>query len=263
MEGIDWKSLADSVYQQLRLRSFPVAARLSPEEGDWPEKTRRPSQVMGKRITICQAMTLARVYGWTVGLAREDMICVPSMLAFGQTGAKEPKRVLGRFFCKVEWTKDEESAATDLGSMSFLEKGRVRSLVLSPLQKGLYHPDTIAVYGNPAQIMRLVQAWSYMAGKRVDGEFGGKVECTEYLIAPYILGRPRIAIPGNGDRVMSMTQDDELVFALPGKDLPQVVEGLARAGRALGARYPVPFYQNFQPEFPKVFGELAREADAE
>jgi hypothetical protein len=54
-----------------------------------------------------------------------------------------------------------------------------------------------------------------------------------------------------GDRIFSMTQDDELVFGLPGKGLEALVQGLREAGSKIGARYPVTFYQNFQPEFPK------------
>jgi uncharacterized protein (DUF169 family) len=41
--------------------------------------------------------------------------------------------------------------------------------------------------------------------------------CTEYLIAPFKTATPRIAIPGLGDRIFSMTQDDELVLSIPGK----------------------------------------------
>ena len=56
-----------------------------------------------------------------------------------------------------------------------------------------------------------------------------------------------------------MTQDDEMAFALPGSGLADLVEGLKTAGRAIGARYPVTFYQNFQPEFPKYYKELGSE----
>jgi hypothetical protein len=53
---------------------------------------------------------------------------------------------------------------------------------------------------------------------------------------------------------------DEMIFALPGDKLPLLGDGLDKAGRTLGAKYPVPFYQNFQPEFPGMFKELADEA---
>ena len=114
------------------------------------------------------------------------------------------------------------------------------ALLLMPLAKSPENPDTILLYGNPAQVMRLVQAYSYVAGERVSGHFGGKVECDEYIIAPFKTGKPRVAIPGMGDRIFSMTQDDEMVFALPGQDLETLLQGLER-GRQQN-RGPLPGY---------------------
>ena len=50
-----------------------------------------------------------------------------------------------------------------------------------------------------------------------------------------------------------MTQDDEMVFALPANGLEALIEGLKEAGKKIGARYPITFYQNYQPEFPKPY----------
>ncbi len=98
-----------------------------------------------------------------------------------------------------------------------LENDEYEAIVLSPLQKGLYDPDTVVFFGNPAQVMRMVQAMVYQEGRRIKGNFGGKVECSEYLIAPFKTQAPRMAVPGMGDRIFSMTQDDEMVFSIPGK----------------------------------------------
>jgi len=62
-----------------------------------------------------------------------------------------------------------------------------------------------------------------------------------------------------GDRIFSMTQDDEMVLALPGNLLEELVAGLKTAGKKIGARYPVTSYQNFEPEFPKPYKALAKE----
>ncbi len=123
------------------------------------------------------------------------------------------------------------------------------------MAKGLFDPDTVLFYGNPAQIMRLAQAVVHAHGRRIAGNFGGKVECTEYLIAPFRTGAPRIAIPGLGDRIFSMTQDDELVLSIPGGMLPGVCHSLKAVGKKIGARYPVPSYLNYQPEFPGIYKE--------
>ena len=37
----------------------------------------------------------------------------------------------------------------------------------------------------------------------------------------------------------------------------QFLEGLTEAAKKIGARYPVTFYQNFEPQFPPDYKELA------
>ena len=259
MNPDDMKALSDRIHEDLRLRTLPVAVSFHDQEPQWPEKTRRPSQTLKKKITLCQAMTLARTYRWTVGLTAEDIVCVPALIAFGHTD-KDPQHLLCSFFARVGWSKDEETAAGEVAGMALMPKDQATAMLLSPLSKGLVDPDTVVFYGNPAQIMRLVHAWTYMTGQQVQSGFSGKIECREYLATPYLSGQANVVIPGNGDRIMSGTQDDEMIFALPGDKLQLLGIGLDKAGRTLGAKYPVPFYQNFQPEFPGVFKELADEA---
>jgi uncharacterized protein (DUF169 family) len=253
-----YQQAAEFISNDLRLRSLPLAAKFL-EEASFPEKTKRPKETLGKRITICQAVTMARVYGWTMGLAKEDLICVPAMITFGFTRSSEQKATIGKLFCDVSLSKDNESGRNEADSMSVIPSGEYKAILFAPLAKAPFDPDTITIYGNPAQIMRLIQAWSFISGKRIAGNFGGKVECTEYLIAPFQSGSPRVAIPGNGDRIFSMTQDDEMVFSLPGSGLSALCEGLKLAGKQIGARYPITFYQNFQPEFPKYYKKLGNE----
>jgi len=254
-----YSEIADFISNTLRLKTLPVAARFLKDKAAFPEKTKQPSVVLKKRITICMGVTMARVYSWTVGLTREDLICVPAMIMFGFTEAADQPATLARLFAEVQFASSADKALKETGSMTRLAPGEYQALLLMPLAKATAPPDTVLCYGNPAQVMRLVQAYTYLTGERVAGHFGGKVECDEYLIAPMKTGQPRIAIPGMGDRIFSMTQDDELVFALPGSALEGLVQGLKESGKKIGARYPITCYQNFQPEFPKVYQELGKE----
>lgn len=255
---VNYEEAAELIRNDLRLKTLPVAATFLKDKSGFPEKTRQPSAVMQKRITICMGVTLARVYGWTVGLTKEDLICVPAMIMFGFTDAADQPETLAGLFCDINFSSSREKALSETTSMTRLANREYQALLLSPLGKTREKPDTILLYGNPAQIMRLVQAYSYIAGDRVSGHFGGKVECDEYLISPFKSGKPRVAIPGMGDRIFSMTQDDEMVFALPGNDLETLLTGLKEAGNKIGARYPITFYQNFQPEFPKYHQALGK-----
>ncbi len=192
---------------------------------------------------------MARVYGWPVGLTQEDLICVPGMLVFGFTPATDPIMELGQLFCEVGFHQDLGPALKEVEGLPRFEPQEVGAIYLCPLERLSLDPEVVVVYGNPAQLMRLIQAATFSLGVRVSGEFGGKVECSEYLIAPYRTEEFRVVIPGMGDRIFSMTQDDELVVAFPGKFLEGLLVGLKDAAKKIGARYPITVYQNFSPSF--------------
>lgn len=258
MNDASFKELAGRLRNDLRLKTFPMAVKFLKEKEQYPEKVRRPSVVFEKRVAICQGVTMARNYGWTVGLAKEDVICVPAAIVFGFSESPDPAASLAGLFCEVNFSSTEDLARQETASMSRFESGEIEAIVLAPLERASFEPDTVLIYGNPAQIMRLAQAWSYMSGERVVGHFGGKVECDEYLIAPFKTQSPRIVIPGNGERIFAAAQDDEVAFAVPAKFFSELAGAFEEVGKAVGARYPVTPYQNFQPEFAKAHRELGR-----
>ncbi len=254
------------IQEALKPRSLPLAVRFLADGEDFPEKTRRPKTFLKKRVTICQGITMARLYGWTVGLRKEDIVCVPALLGWGMSGAPNRDGEMQQLMLSVGFASSVEAAEAQLRGMTCVPEGAVRGILLTPLAKAHEEPHTVAVYCNPAQAMRLVQALVYGAHggseghgpcASVTGSFGGKVECLQTLYAPHALNAPRLAIPGMGDRIFSMTQDDELVVAFPGRLLSAVATGLREAGKAIGARYPVTFYQNFEPDFPAPYREMA------
>ena len=254
---MDYKEAQQRIIDAVHPRTLPLGVRFLKNGEVFPEKTKRPSEVLKKRITICQGITMARLYGWSVGLTKEDIVCVPAMIAWGMSAAENPKEELSGLFNTVGFAANSEIATSQADSILCPAKGEVTGILISPLVKTQQEPHTVVVYCNPAQAMRLIQGINYHLAGEVDGSFAGKVECVDTLYAAYRLDKPRVSIPGLGDRIFSMTQDDELVVAVPTKFLPQFVEGLTEAARKIGARYPVTFYQNFEPQFPPDYKELA------
>jgi uncharacterized protein (DUF169 family) len=255
---MDYKAAARKLKEALRMRTEPLGVAFFKDAAALPEKSRRPSQVLKKRVTICQGVTMARLYGWPVGLTADDLICVPGMLAFGLAPVADPVAELGQLVCEVGFHQDIGPALKEIESMPRFQPQEIGAVYLCPLERLALDPQVVVVYGNPAQIMRLIQALTFVTGERVDGDFSGKVECSSYLIGPVKRGKARVTIPGAGDRIFSMTQDDELALSMPGAMLVGALHGLEEAGRKIGARYPVTFYQNFQPEFPPAYRERAQ-----
>jgi uncharacterized protein (DUF169 family) len=258
---MDYNNAAQQIKGALRLRTEPLGVTFVDEIAKLPEKTRRPSQVFGRKVTICQGVTMARVYGWPVGLGKDDLICIPGMLAFGFTPATDPLMELGQLFCEVGFHQELGPALKELESLPRFKPQEIAAIYLAPLERLALTPQVVVVYGNPAQLTRLIQAATFSLGERVTGEFGGKVECASYLIGPYRQDAIRVAIPGAGDRIFSMTQDDELVLSFPARMLDGLINGLKEAGKKIGARYPITFYQNFTPEFPPPYKERAEKWD--
>ncbi len=254
---MSYKSAAIQLKEALHLRTEPLGIAFLKDPASLPQ-TRRPSQVFGKKVTICQGVTMARVYGWSVGLTREDLICVPGMLTFGFTPAADPILELAQLFCEVGYSRDLGPALKELEALPRFAPEEIAAIYLAPLERLALAPDVVGVWGNPAQMMRLIQAADYSLGEKVRGDFSGKVECSSYLIGPHRTGRVTVSIPGMGDRIFSMTQDDEMVISFPVGLLESLLTGLKEAARKIGARYPITVYQNFSPDFPPAYKERAK-----
>ena len=72
----------------IRPATFPVGVRMLEAGDEIPERAKRPRRDMSVEITTCQAVTMARKYGWTVALTTEDINCPLTKIAFGLE--KEP-----------------------------------------------------------------------------------------------------------------------------------------------------------------------------
>ena len=65
------KKLDASISKYIRPLTFPVAVKFVKEGEAIPEKAKVPTKALGYPIAICQAMTIARKYGWTLACIRK------------------------------------------------------------------------------------------------------------------------------------------------------------------------------------------------
>jgi len=129
-----------------------------------------------------------------------------------------------------------------------LEPGKCKGLIVSPLTRTKIVPDVILIYGNPAQMMRLIQGAMYKEGKRVKSELAGvAASCTSGILRAFNTGEYQVVLPGNGDRVFAVTYDNEMLFAVPAARASEIIEGMK--GQRF-ARYPIPTTLSMPPNFP-------------
>ncbi len=253
-----WRSAGEALERYLRPSTFPLAIHFLAKGEELPQGARRPLEEVGVPIALCQAITLARRMGWTVAMGKEDSSCPLATISMGWSPEIDPALMVG-FFQAMNYARDEKAAQTRVEGLGKLPPYNYDMLILSPLTRTRVEPHLIMVYGNPAQMMRLAQAISRWEGEKVTGAFGGiGGSCNDGVILPFLKDRPRMVLPGNGDRVFAATQDGEMACSFPAAWTDRILEGLeATSGR--GVRYPIPPSMNYELPFARLMERFGQE----
>jgi len=241
----------------LRLQTRPVAVRLVPPGEELPGRARRPSRLLKHRLTICQAITMSRRYGWRLGLCKDDICCPVALIAYGWLDEPPDISEVEEVMLASGYAQNREAARRQIEAIPRLAEGECGALLLSPLELTEWEPDVVVIYANPAQLMRLVHAATYHHGEPIQCSFGARAaSCAEGIIRTYRTRESQVVLPGGGDRIFAMTADEELCFTVPASMLDRLVEGLRLSGRQVGLAYPIPVYQIFEPRFPATYDRL-------
>ena len=242
------KKIGSELMDLLKLHTFPLGVTFLSGSQSFPDKARRPKANIGSPMAICQGMTLSRKYGWTIGFGSEDMACPVAQSTYGW-GEKITPEQFSAFLIGMQYAKDEGATKTIMENLDRLPPGDYSGVVFTPLTRPRIEPDVVMVFGNPAQIMRLVHGSSYEKGKPVESRFGGRAgTCSEGLIGSFLRKKPTLALPGNGDRVFASVADDEIAFVSPMDQMDGIIEGM-KASHQRGVRYPVPVLLNYNLPF--------------
>ena len=259
----DWTKQAEALNRLIRPLTFPIAVKLVKSVDEFPEKTRRPSRDMGFKTNPCVAMTMARKYGWTVGMTADDNACLIAAYTYGWSEPEsETKKALTDFMIVMKYAANENAARITMEAVEQvkLSKGKYAGVVFSPLERTKIDPDLVMIFCNPAQLMRLVHGATQETGVAVQSIFSGRGgTCTEGVLQTFKTGQPKVVLPGNGDRVWAMVQDDEIAFAVPASWLDPVIRGL-EATHQTGIRYPIPVDVRHAPTFPGQLKDAASRA---
>jgi uncharacterized protein (DUF169 family) len=239
----------------VRPATFPIAFSLVPAGFPAPERARIPTRDMGNKITLCQGWNLSRRYGWVIACGPDDMTCPIGAMSAGF--AKPNAYYLEGNLSEGFYTATKEAGARSEAALDRLPVGKFGYVVTAPLSRATLPADVVVVYGNPAQVMRLVVAALWHRGGKLISSFEGRGDCADILGTTLKTGECQVILPCNGDRIFGLTQDDEMAFSIPGPRLEQVMEGL-RASHKAGIRYPIPTYSAFEPKMPAKYRDLSR-----
>lgn len=243
----NWSALNEALKRLVNPATFPVAISFLNQASEIPSRARRPKRDLKTAVAPCMAAAMARRYGWTVALAKEDVGCAIAANSYGWERVPSEEGVIA-FLTFMQYAADEQAAAAVLRGFRQLDRGEELIVLYAPLGKAPLEPDVVLIYVNPAQLMRLIHGATYRTGKAVESRFSGRAaSCSEGVLGAYLDRLPKVVIPGNGDRVWGSCQDHEMAFALPASLLEEIIEGLQKTHEK-GIRYPIPTYLRYEPE---------------
>ncbi len=257
---LDPKAVAAALDQHLRTETFPLAIRVFRAGEPLPAKVRRPFADMGIKVSICQGVSMARRYGWAIAMGGEDLNCPIAQVAFGFK-PEIPFYTDGNLAAGMYVEACGQGALTEAEVPKFTadESGVV---VVAPLSRCTFEPETLLVYGNSAQVMRATAASLWKTGGSVTSTTSARADCADIVIRTQKTGQQQVILPCLGDRIFGQTQDHEMAFTLPWSRIGELMEGLEGTYKG-GVRYPVPNYLRYQPEFPPTYQKLQQLWDEE
>jgi len=238
-----YKGIDDQLNKYLRLATFPVAVKLlqNPEELNDIKFLKKPE----KEVALCQLFSYARYYGWTMGCVKEDNVCP---LAGISIGFEETHKLFeeGAFFVG-RYNETKEAAKKTTETMPKLPFGQYNAIVSGALNRIDFQPDLILIWGNSAQIMRIIQGSLWKKGGRISMSTFCDGVCADIISNALVTGDLQIAFPCLGDRRYGKAADTDLIASIPMGIIDEIIEGMEKTHKA-GTRYPIP-YQISTPEF--------------
>ncbi len=244
---MDLREFSEKLNFYIRPQSFPLAVKMLEKNSALPPKVKRPRKDLEKRIAVCQGISMARRYGWSLAMGNEDINCPITRVVFGFERAGD-SYYSGKACAGMYTASEKEGEKSEKDSPKF-EYGKYDRILVSPLSSGKYTPDVVCVYGNSAQVMRLLVASLYEEGGYLSSRFSGRIDCADIVIETMNTGRCQVILPCYGDRVFAQTQDNEMAFAIPYSMAEKIARGLEATHKA-GIRYPIPDYLRYEAEFP-------------
>jgi uncharacterized protein (DUF169 family) len=246
---VDTKKTAEALNRFLRPQSHPLAVRMCEPGEKLPEQTRLPKRDLGISVPVCQGIAMARRYGWTVAVGKEDQACPHGHAVMGFVPRKAYADGTLAEAAGVGKKQEFEQGARPL---STLEYRRYHCMLAAPLEKAVFEPHFIMFFGNPAQVARLVQALTFKSGEQLSFVAGGGRACSVFIARTMLTDECQVVLAGAGDRYFALTQDHEMAFTIPMSHAEEVAQGLEMSHRA-GLRYPTPSFLRFEGQLPPEY----------
>ena len=218
------KKLGSAIETYVHPTTYPIAIKMLTNEAEIPEGIERVQKMFGHQLITCQAWGMTRRNGTPMALLKDDIFCPTSIISLGLA---EPPNFWTEGGFYLDWyTPTRQAAKTMATEMPRLPLGKYVGLVLAPLHTCNFEPDLVIIYGNSAQILRLICAAVSQTGSNFSTSIWAPGVCTYTIASTVLKGNCQFAIPCYGDRECEGTADDELIFTIPSSRFEEIASSL-------------------------------------
>jgi len=249
------KRVNDALYKYVRLQTHPLAVRMCASDEKVPEDAKFPKRDLQAMMPVCQTFAIAAKRGWTMALGLEDQQCPLGNVAMGFVKAK--KAFLDGTF-HWSWLPPGEPNAKYAQSLKRLEYGKYSHILMAPIEKATFEPHFLLIYGNPGQVVRMVQARLYLQGGMLTASAGLGGSCAIMISQTMLTDECQYVLLGSGPRRFAHAQDHEMVFTIPASKMELLVKGLEESEVNSTYTYPPPVSLIYEDAFPPRYQELQK-----
>ena len=165
----------------------------------------------------CEMIQKARLEGCVFYAPLSKQQCKVGATALGlmERTAELRKHQLQEQFRTKRRFRTEEALWTYVENTPTLPRQGV-AVMYGPLGSIPAEPDSVVIVCNPAQAMRLVQAYQHTTGKRVVASVGALFSlCADAVASPVLTGDLSIALGCSGSRKHAAMKESELALGFP------------------------------------------------
>jgi uncharacterized protein (DUF169 family) len=202
----EFNKYGEELEKQLILRTSPIAVKMLEKEADIPKGAFRPKRDGGYHLAQCQAFALSRRDGKTVAMLKEDHWCPTALMAYGHVPQPDSLK---------KWSHPYEC----------FEAGKYIGILTAPLKSASFMPDVVIVYAKPAQLRALLLSMKVEAVPEVSGHFFPP-SCAWAVLNPMKTGRYWVIMPDPGEYERALTDEGDMMFAVPQAKMPVLMAGL-------------------------------------
>ena len=236
----EYHDLGKKLKERLELETEIVSMKFIKSVSEIPNGFIRPLKDLGKKMTICMAMSDARREGKNTAITADDNPCTPVSFAHGWVKGVS----IWAFLKSQEENQWQKNAFATLRGISKLSKlggfmaqyplNRMlghKGVIVAPLSNTPFIPDTVLIYGYPEQITHVAHSLSF-EGKYVPKAVltGYGDSCFNAGLIPLKSKKPIFVLLGSGDRSLGRVEKYEVAMGMPGSMIFYVNDNLFKSG---------------------------------